>query len=77
MDPVKINTAAMPKVEVKLLCSTFLEQVKAFYEDPQNVAAFEAWRKARQEQAGRGPAVTDLERATRAEIANREKGASA
>lgn len=78
MNPVKIDMAAMPKIEVKVLCSTILEAVEAFYKDPKNLAAFEAWRNARQEQAGRGPAVTDLERATHAEIAYREKkGASA
>lgn len=47
MKPVKIDTAAIPKVEVKLLCSTFLEAVQAFYKDPQNLADFEAWQKAR------------------------------
>lgn len=47
MNPVKINTQAIPKIEVNLLCSTFLEAVQAFYEDPQNAAEFEAWRKAR------------------------------
>lgn len=46
MKPVKIDTTAIPKVEVKLLCSTFLEAVQAFYEDPQNLADFEAWQKA-------------------------------
>ena len=49
MNPVKIDTAAMPKIEIKLLCSTFLEQVEAFYEDPENMAAFEAWKKAQEE----------------------------
>ena len=38
MDPVKIDTAAMPKIEIRLLCSTFLEQIKAFYDDPENAA---------------------------------------
>lgn len=46
MNPVKIDTAAMPKIEVRLLCSTFLEQIKAFYEVPENQAAFEAWQRA-------------------------------
>ena len=32
MKPVKIDTTAIPKVEVKLLCSTFLEAIRAFYE---------------------------------------------
>lgn len=49
MNGVKIDTAAMPKIEVRLLCSTLLEQVKAFYEDPQNAAAFEAWKKQRED----------------------------
>ncbi len=52
MDPVKIDTVAMPKIEVKVLCSTILEAVEAFYKDPKNLAAFEAWQKAQQEQAG-------------------------
>ena len=43
MNPVKIDTAAMPKIEIRLLCSTFLEQIKAFY-----AAAFEAWKKQRE-----------------------------
>ena len=47
MKPVKIDTQAIPKVEVKLLCNTILEAVQAFYKDPQNVAAFEAWQKAK------------------------------
>lgn len=49
MNGVKIDTAAMPKIEVRLLCSTFLEQVKAFYEDPKNQAAFEAWKQEQEE----------------------------
>lgn len=47
MKPVKIDTAAIPRIEVKILCGTFLEAVQAFYQDPQNLADFEAWRKAR------------------------------
>ena len=52
MNPVKIDPAAMPKIEVKVLCSTILEAVEAFYKDPKNLAAFEAWQKAQQEQVG-------------------------
>lgn len=37
MNPVKIDTAAMPKIEVKVLCSTILEAVEAFYKDPKNL----------------------------------------
>lgn len=47
MNPVKINTQAIPKIEVNLLCSAFLEAVQAFYKDPQNVADFEAWQRGR------------------------------
>ena len=52
MNPVKIDTAAMPQIEVKVLCSTILEAVEAFYKDPKNLAASEAWQKAQQEQVG-------------------------
>lgn len=49
MNPVKINTAAIPKIEVKLLCSTFLDAIEAFYEDPKNQTAFEEWLKTQKE----------------------------
>ena len=45
MDPVKIDTAAMPKIEIRLLCSTFLEQIKAFYEAPEHAA----WKSLREQ----------------------------
>lgn len=59
MDPVKIDTAAMPKIEVKVLCSTILEAVEAFYKDPKNLAAFEAWQKAQQEQVSENHARSE------------------
>lgn len=51
MNPVKTDTAAMPKIEVKVLCSTILEAVEAFYKDPKNLAAFEAWQKQYKEES--------------------------
>lgn len=47
MNTVKILPETIPRMETLLLCSTFLEAVQAFYKDPKNVAAFEAWRKER------------------------------
>ena len=41
---VRINPSLIPSVEKNLLCATFLEAVIRFYEDPQNMRAFEAWR---------------------------------
>lgn len=51
MNPVKIDTEAMPKIEVKVLCSTILEAVEAFYKDPKNLAAFETWQKQHKEES--------------------------
>ena len=53
MNTVHIDTSAIPKIEVKILCSTVLEAVKRFVEDPANATlcenarrygAFEAFR---------------------------------
>ena len=51
MNSVKIDTAAMPKIEVKVLCSTILEAVEAFYKDLKNLAAFETWQKQHKEES--------------------------
>lgn len=32
--PVKIDFKAIPKVEMRVLCSTILEAVERFYKDP-------------------------------------------
>jgi len=42
--PVRIDTSQIPAVEVRLLCSTVLEAVMRFYEDPDNLRRFEEWR---------------------------------
>ncbi len=34
-------------IEKRLLCSTFLESIKTFYEDPANMRGFEAWQQKR------------------------------
>jgi len=31
-------------MEKQILCATFLDAVLRFYEDPENMAAFEQWR---------------------------------
>lgn len=43
--PVHIDVSQIPKVELNILCSTILESVQRFYEDPENRRRFEAWRK--------------------------------
>ena len=42
---VKITPSLIPAMEKQLLCATFLEAVIRFYEDPENMRAFEAWRR--------------------------------
>lgn len=41
---VKINPNLIPGMEKQLLCATFLEAVIRFYENPENMRAFERWR---------------------------------
>ena len=41
---VQINPNLIPNMEKQLLCATFLEAVIRFYEDPNNMQAFEKWR---------------------------------
>ena len=42
---VKITPSLIPGTEKQLLCATFLEAVIRFYEYPENMRAFEAWRR--------------------------------
>ena len=44
---VRINPALIPEAEAKLLAITFLEEIRKFYSDPQNVAKFKEWQKRR------------------------------
>ncbi len=43
----KIDVSAIPDVELRLLCSTLLDAVKRFYDDPRNVAMYEEWNSKR------------------------------
>lgn len=44
---VKINVSEIPQIELKLLGRTFLDAVKKFYENPENVRGFEEWKAKR------------------------------
>ena len=41
---VRIKPNLIPSLEKQLLCATFLEAVIRFYENPDNMRAFERWR---------------------------------
>ena len=41
---VRIKPNLIPSMEKQLLCATFLEAVIRFYENPENMRAFERWR---------------------------------
>ena len=41
---VRVIPKTIPRMEQKLLCATFLDAVLRFYENPENMVAFEAWR---------------------------------
>lgn len=41
--PVQIDVSQIPKVELNILCATFLDAVQRFYEDPENRRRFEEW----------------------------------
>jgi len=51
---VHIDTSQIPAIEARILSSTILKAVQAFYEDPENVLRFEAWRAAREKEAHNG-----------------------
>jgi len=40
---IKTDASAIPATDLRLLCSTLLDAVKRFYEDPQNIAMYEEW----------------------------------
>lgn len=46
---IKVDPAKIPSVDVYLLCSTFLQAAKRFYEDPENVRKYEEWLKTQEE----------------------------
>lgn len=48
---IKIVPESIPIMEQKILCAAFLEAVLRFYENPENMAAFERWRMGKGGQA--------------------------
>lgn len=52
MEKVKIDINLVPKVEMNTLCRSINKAMEAFYEDPQNIAEFEAWLAERQARRG-------------------------
>ena len=50
---VKVIPQWIPQTEKQLLCATFLEAVIRFYEDSENLRAFEAWREEKGGNANR------------------------
>lgn len=52
--PIHIDTSQIPAIEMQLLSETILEAAQRFYEDPENVRRFEAWRTAREKEAFNG-----------------------
>lgn len=47
---IRINPALIPETEAKLLAITFMEGVRRFYSEPENVAQFKKWQKQRQQE---------------------------
>lgn len=47
MDIIKIDISLIPKEDVRMLASTFLEAAKKFYEDPESLKKFEEWKMTR------------------------------
>ena len=52
MSKIKINFDQMPNIEKRILFGRFLERIKLFYEDPENVRRFEEWQRKRKEEHG-------------------------
>ena len=45
----RINTDEIPAVERRNLGSTFLKAIERFYESPENLRAFEEWKKGQEQ----------------------------
>lgn len=54
MKGIKINVDQIPAIDVKLLSATFLEAVQRFYEDPENLRRFEAWKHHKEMEENNG-----------------------
>ena len=44
---MRINTSLIPEYEAKMLAMSFLDGIKKFYSNPENVKAFKEWQKQR------------------------------
>ncbi|MCL1873634.1 MAG: hypothetical protein FWF85_05910 [Clostridiales bacterium] len=44
---IKINTAAIPSIEMRILSNTLIKAVEQFFETPENQADFKRWKKER------------------------------
>lgn len=44
----QIDISQIPPAETRLLSQTFFTAVKKFYENPQNLAGFEDWKKRKE-----------------------------
>ncbi|MGN1375019.1 MAG: hypothetical protein ACI4V5_00540 [Prevotella sp.] len=44
----QIDISQIPTAETRLLSQTFFTAVKKFYENPQNLAGFEDWKKRKE-----------------------------
>ncbi|WP_172610865.1 hypothetical protein [Eubacterium limosum] len=49
MEKPKINTEEIPAAIVDALAISFLDSIQKFYNDPKNVAEFEKWKEAQNE----------------------------
>ena len=49
MARVKICPHKIPAVDLRVLCSTVLDSVKKFYEDPEHQRQFEEWKRNKEE----------------------------
>lgn len=48
----EFDSKKMRKTELDTLCRYLIPKIEAFFDDPQNQAEFEAWRKTRREASG-------------------------
>lgn len=48
MEKIKLDLTLMDPMTKKLLASTILDAVIAFYKDPKNIRRFEEWQKERE-----------------------------
>lgn len=55
MNPVRIDTAAIPKVELRVFCSAIADLAERLMADPKHRAEFEAWQKERAAKCAKQP----------------------